>query len=49
MEQTHSSTDMAQNPMLAVRADKLRPCDCKDAIDTSKLEEQGIEHNLVLL
>jgi hypothetical protein len=32
-------------PMLAVCADKLRPCDCKDAVDTSKLEEQGIGHN----
>jgi hypothetical protein len=33
------------NRLLAVRADKLRPCDCKDAVDTSKLEEQGIGHN----
>lgn len=23
----------------------LRPCDCKDSIDTSSLEEQGIGHN----
>lgn len=23
----------------------LRPCDCKDSVDTSKLEEQGIGHN----
>jgi len=24
---------------------KLRPCDCKDSVDTSQLEEQGIGHN----
>lgn len=24
---------------------KLRPCDCKDAIDASLLEEQSIGHN----
>lgn len=24
---------------------KLRPCDCKDAVDTKKLVEQGIGHN----
>lgn len=24
---------------------KLRPCDCKDSVDTSRLEEQGIGAN----
>lgn len=24
---------------------KLKPCDCKDAIDASRLNEQGIGHN----
>jgi len=23
----------------------LRPCDCKDSVDTSKLQDQGISHN----
>jgi hypothetical protein len=39
------SANLAANPVLAVRVGKLRPCDCKDAVDTSKLEDQGIGHN----
>lgn len=40
-----TETPADAKPVLAVRADKLRPCDCKDDVDTSKLEEQGIGHN----
>jgi hypothetical protein len=43
--ETTMSSPNSTNAVLAVRADKLRPCDCKDAVDTSKLEEQGIGHN----
>jgi len=28
-----------------VRSGNLRPCDCKDSVDTSQLHEQGIGHN----
>ena len=45
VQTTTSSPNSTNAFTLAVRADKLRPCDCKDAIDTSKLEEQGIGHN----
>lgn len=41
----NNETPTDANNVLAVRADKLRPCDCKDAVDASKLEEQGIGHN----
>lgn len=43
--ETTTSNPNSTNAVLAVCADKLRPCDCKDAVDTSKLEEQGIGHN----
>lgn len=43
--EAYSSASNGAKHLLAVRADKLRPCDCKDAVDTSKLEEQGIGHN----
>jgi len=32
-------------PLVGGSTGKLRPCDCKDSVDTSQLEEQGIGHN----
>ena len=43
--ETTTLSPNSTNAVLAVRADKLRPCDCKDAVDALRLEEQGIGHN----
>lgn len=36
---------VAKQPITTCDTGKLRPCDCKDAVDASKLQEQGISHN----
>ena len=44
-DQPTSNRGNCTNHVIAGSTGKLRPCDCKDSVDTSQLEEQGIGHN----